>query len=192
MISSAPARRRDAAATRAELLDAARTCFAEHGYAATTLRQVAAAVGVNPALVIRYFGGKEQLFLEVLGPRPQIADTAEVPLDQLGAELVRRAMLQLRSTQDGSRLLALLHSQSNELGLSRLRQMIVKDFAHDLASRLQGPDAKARAVLIGAQLLGLSIVTAVFVEPDDALMPIEDVVAMYGPGVQALISPQVV
>ncbi|MEO9221409.1 MAG: TetR family transcriptional regulator [Mycobacteriaceae bacterium] len=182
-----PTRRRDAAATRAELLTAARDRFAEQGYGATTLRQVASDVGVNPALVIRYFGSKEALFGEVVGPRADFAAGADVPVQQLGAELVRRALVQLRSAHSGSGLLALLHSQSSELGLSRLREIIIADFAHNLADRLSGPDAKARAVLIGAQLLGLSMVTELFSEPGDTPMPIEDVVAIYGPGVQALV-----
>ncbi|MGZ4520799.1 MAG: TetR family transcriptional regulator [Mycobacteriaceae bacterium] len=188
ILGRSPIRRRNAAATRAELLAAARALFAEHGYETTTLRQVAGEVGVNPALVIRYFGSKEELFLEVLGPRLSIGDVADVPLEDLGAELVRRALVKLRSSHSGSGLLALLHSQSNELGLSRLRDVIVRDFAHELGSRLSGSDAKARAVLIGAQLLGLSIVTELFLRPEDELMPIDEVVAIYGPGVQALVN----
>jgi len=182
------ARRRDAAVTRTELLNAARDRFAEQGYESTTLRQVASDVGVNPALVNRYFGNKEALFGEVVGPRADFAEVADVPVEQLGAELVRRALMQLRSAHSGSGLLALVHSQSSELGLSRLREIIVSEFAHNLADRLSGPDPKARAVLIGAQLLGLSMVTELFSEPGDTPMPIEDVVAIYGPGVQALVS----
>ncbi|WP_127784502.1 TetR/AcrR family transcriptional regulator [Rhodococcus sp. X156] len=185
--TSTPPRRRDAAATREELLTAARARFAEQGYGGTTLRQVAGDVGVNPALVIRYFDSKERLFVEALGPRPHFGDVTDVPLDRLGPELVRRAIVELRSGQSGESLLALLHSQSTELGMSRLRTVIVEDFADVLGARLPGAQARARAVLVGAQLLGLSLVTEVFRRPGDALMPIEEVVAMYGPAVQALI-----
>jgi len=127
------ARRRDAAVTRTELLNAARDRFAEQGYESTTLRQVASDVGVNPALVNRYFGNKEALFGEVVGPRADFVEVADVPVEQLGAELVRRALVQLRSAHSGSGLLALLHSQSSELGLSRLREIIVSELAHNLA-----------------------------------------------------------
>jgi AcrR family transcriptional regulator len=62
-----PLRRRDAAATRRALLAAARRQIAEHGFAGTTTRDVAAAAGVNQALVYRYFGSKEKLLAEAAG-----------------------------------------------------------------------------------------------------------------------------
>jgi AcrR family transcriptional regulator len=51
---------------REQLLDAAETRFADHGYAATSLRSVAEAVGVNAALLHYYFGSKHDLMLAVL------------------------------------------------------------------------------------------------------------------------------
>ena len=48
--------------TRADILSAARSRFAAEGYERTTLRAVAADVGVDAALVIRYFGSKQELF----------------------------------------------------------------------------------------------------------------------------------
>lgn len=55
-------RPRNAAQTRADILAAARRRFATEGYEGTTLRAVAADVGVDAALVIRYFGSKKDLF----------------------------------------------------------------------------------------------------------------------------------
>lgn len=55
--------------TRDELLDAATRAFAAHGVAATTLRDVAAAVHATPALVHYYFGGKAALVDAVVGER---------------------------------------------------------------------------------------------------------------------------
>lgn len=53
-------RRRNASQTRADILSAARRRFAAEGYEGTTLRAIAADVGVDAALVIRYFGSKHQ------------------------------------------------------------------------------------------------------------------------------------
>jgi AcrR family transcriptional regulator len=58
-------RRPGPTSTRAQILATAASCFAEAGYDATSLRRVAADAGVDPALVRRFFGGKEQLFTEV-------------------------------------------------------------------------------------------------------------------------------
>src|ERR1700675_1690869 len=55
-------RPRNAAQTRADILAAARHRFATDGFERTTLRAIAADVGVDAALVIRYFGSKQDLF----------------------------------------------------------------------------------------------------------------------------------
>src|ERR1700756_2980179 len=55
-------RPRNAAQTRSDILSAARRRFATEGFERTTLRAIAADVGVDAALVIRYFGSKQDLF----------------------------------------------------------------------------------------------------------------------------------
>ena len=59
-------RRPGAPDTRAAILAAARSRFAEHGYAGTTIRAVATDAGVDAALVHHYFGTKDELFLAAL------------------------------------------------------------------------------------------------------------------------------
>lgn len=59
-------RRRDADRTRRDLLAAASELFAANGYSGTTLRQIGARAGVDPALIVRYFGGKTALFIAAL------------------------------------------------------------------------------------------------------------------------------
>src|SRR6195952_65718 len=58
----ATTRARNAEGTRADILAAARKRFGDEGYERTTLRAVAGDVGVDAALVIRYFGSKQDLF----------------------------------------------------------------------------------------------------------------------------------
>src|ERR1700761_2380065 len=62
----APPRRRDAEATRAAILEAAKVQFAASGYDRAALRDIAAEAGADVALIKRYFGGKEGLFTEAL------------------------------------------------------------------------------------------------------------------------------
>ncbi|MCU1676576.1 MAG: hypothetical protein JWM93_1334 [Frankiales bacterium] len=59
-------RRRDAARTRAALLESAKTLFGERGYEGTTVREVAERAGVDPTLIARYFGSKAALYVETL------------------------------------------------------------------------------------------------------------------------------
>ena len=63
---SATPRRRDAQATRAAILEAAKAQFARGGYDRVSLREIAAEAGADVALIKRYFGGKEALFTEAL------------------------------------------------------------------------------------------------------------------------------
>ncbi len=55
-------RPRNAAQTRVDILDSARRRFAAEGYDRTTLRAIASDVGVDAAMVTRYFGSKQDLF----------------------------------------------------------------------------------------------------------------------------------
>jgi AcrR family transcriptional regulator len=59
-------RRPGEAVTRQAIIEAARTCFLEQGYTATTIRAVARHAGVDPALVYHYFGDKPGLFVALL------------------------------------------------------------------------------------------------------------------------------
>jgi AcrR family transcriptional regulator len=63
---SAAPRKRDAEATRAAILEAAKAQFALLGYDRAVLRDIAREAGIDVALVKRYFGGKEALFTEAL------------------------------------------------------------------------------------------------------------------------------
>src|SRR5438445_6310229 len=56
-------------ATKGKILDAAESLFMEHGFEATSLRQITAAASVNLAAVNYHFGGKEELFQAVLTRR---------------------------------------------------------------------------------------------------------------------------
>ncbi|SBN64790.1 transcriptional regulator, TetR family [Curtobacterium sp. 9128] len=55
-----------AAERRAMILDAARDLFGRQGYHGTTTDQIAKAAGISQPYVVRMFGAKETLFLEVL------------------------------------------------------------------------------------------------------------------------------
>lgn len=60
---------RDAKDTKDRIMDAAEALFLDHGFEATSLRQITAAAGVNLAAVNYHFGSKEELFQAVLTRR---------------------------------------------------------------------------------------------------------------------------
>ena len=63
---------------RAAILDAAEALFARHGFYGVTVRQVAAEVGVDTALVHYYFGAKRELFDAVFARRAEILNQARM------------------------------------------------------------------------------------------------------------------
>jgi len=105
--ADAPVRRRDSAATRQALLDAARELFGAHGFDQTTLRDVGERAGVDASLIARYFGNKVALYLAAMAAdAPPLFDVSG-PLsvegfvnsslgraDIVGAGPITRAILQ--------------------------------------------------------------------------------------------------
>lgn len=77
--------------TRDVVLQASRQLFGERGYAAVTIREIAVAAGVSPAMVMKVGGSKEQLHADAtpLEPEPLPRD---IPLEGLGEVLVRRVL----------------------------------------------------------------------------------------------------
>lgn len=82
--------------TRQAILDAALDLFAEKGFFGTSLRDVAAAVGVRESALYNYFPGKDALFDAILSAQQdsrleQLAPLADGPIDDGRAVLLRLA-----------------------------------------------------------------------------------------------------
>jgi AcrR family transcriptional regulator len=141
--------------TRDALLTAARRGFATRGYDATALRDVAAEAGVDPALVIHYFGTKEGLFTAATGLPDGLPGLLQnltaLPLHDFAQALVR-AYLQLIDS-DGSRnaILALVRAAvSNEKAAATLRQFLTAELLPVIERLTSHPDAQLRASLVAA------------------------------------------
>lgn len=65
-MTAAAKRTRDAAQTRADILDAAFVQFADKGLAGARVEEIAAAIGITKATLYHYFPGKDDLYLAVL------------------------------------------------------------------------------------------------------------------------------
>ncbi|MEU5870631.1 TetR family transcriptional regulator [Glycomyces sp. NPDC047369] len=159
-------KRRDRAATRSALLDAARRRFAEHGFDGTGVREIAADAGVDATLIFRYFGSKQDLFDAAL--------TTDVPegLGERAAGPVEftDALLEVvlgDPAGDGGEhpLLLMLRSAGRPEVRARLHEEVCDGYLADLAARFDGEDAALRAELVGALLLGLGVMRAVVGSP---------------------------
>lgn len=158
-------RPRDASETRRLLLEAARSRFASNGYTATTVRQIADDVGVNVALINRYFESKEGLFEACLASAARaLGESAEEvsDLSQL-AEAISRHVTDAR-LERGLRpaLLVLLRSSGDERA-EQVRVTTLGSYGERLAA-LAGwtgepgsEDVLLRAQLVLATAIGIVV-----------------------------------
>jgi len=183
-------RPRDATATRAALLQAARGRFVRLGYDATTTRDVAADAGVNPALIKRYFGSKEGLFKAALAAAPRgLSGAEEFPRDP--AALAEALSTQLSADawpEFGEHpVLMLLRASGNEQ-VDDLRRRALADISRrvlEASGHLPGTDDERllRAELVVALGVGVAIVrSAVGLQPlrdataEDLIGPLREIV----------------
>jgi AcrR family transcriptional regulator len=150
------ARPRHAEETRATLLAAARLRFARDGYEATNLRDIAADVGVNVALIPRYFGSKEELFQTVIAfDHNRIAQALQGPPEHLAEHLLNNVLVD-PAGPDHDLFVTLLRSSDYPPAAEYLRHLLAL-LSANLAPHMAGPDANLRADLVTAFLTGIVV-----------------------------------
>lgn len=156
------ARPRDAPRTRAEILAAARAQFARDGFDRVTIRSVAAEVGVDPAMVMRYFTNKAGLFAEAVRLEIVLPDLTGLGPDEVADALVNR-FFELYDERDT--LLALLRSAATSpVAAERMLEVLLEQAAPALAAAAVDRPAE-RAALVGSQILGFAFVRYVLGAP---------------------------
>lgn len=105
---AAPRQLLDRAARREVILVAAATAFAEKGFAATSMHDVAAAAGITKLIVYRHFSSKQELYdavLERVSDRAREVFLAGLQAGQPGSGAVRALLTVAREDTDGFALL---------------------------------------------------------------------------------------
>jgi len=149
-----PTKPRDGEATKASILNAAQAQFGEHGFERTTIRSVAAAAAVDPALVMHYFGNKAGLFAAATRLDIRFPDLSGVAPEDVAAVVI--PMFVEVWGPDGSFLPLLRAAATNKLAADALLKVFGTQVAPALAAVV--PDRPAeRAALVGAQLLGVAV-----------------------------------
>src|ERR1700759_3152139 len=145
---------RDGQATRAAILDIARSQFGSHGFERTTIRSVASAAEVDPALVMHYFGSKAALFAAASEFEINFPDLSGVEPHRV-ADVVVPMFVDAWGPR-GALLPLLRAAATNRTAADALLKVFVSQVAPALASIT--PDrAPERAALVGSQLLGLAV-----------------------------------
>lgn len=149
-------RPRNAAATRVAILTAASDRFLHASYDLVGLREIAADARVDPALISRYFGSKEDLFVAVIEELGDCSDLIDGSRDDFGV----RAARQLLFTDDGSKLTWLslmVHAASSPRAGEILRRTSAERFFQPLSDWIGGANAEPKAHLIASLLMGLVV-----------------------------------
>jgi AcrR family transcriptional regulator len=174
--------------TQRSIAQHAHDLFREHGYTATSIRDIASAAHVDPSIVMRHFHSKAELFMRALGFDTHFAPEVDGPLGAIGEALIeyltapehadmRRAFVVMVRASD--------HAEIRDDLTEIMRRLLVQR----LTPRLEGPDPEMRAWLVSAQLIG-------FIQNWDAVaggVVTEDarrrLIRYYGAAVQQLVTP---
>ncbi|MEB4208533.1 TetR family transcriptional regulator [Mycobacterium sp. 94-17] len=176
----------------AQIAAAARDEFAEHGWAGTTIRAVARAADVDPALVYHYFGSKEGLLDAATNPPPKfLDDVAKVwtaPRDRLGAALITLLLATWADDEVGPILRAILQTAAHEPSTrDKLRRIVegslmgISELGSDERDRL------IRSGLVSSQMMGFALMRYVWKIEPVASMPDAEAIAAIAPNLQRYV-----
>jgi AcrR family transcriptional regulator len=191
-------RRPGTSTTRQAILEAARARFASDGFAATTVRRVAADAGVNASLVMQFFRSKNELFAAVMSISPdalaRFSTAFDGPGEHLGERVVRAFFDAWEGgSQDSEPLMAMLRGAIvNEQASAQLREFIQARLLDGVKSRTSGgndgDDAAVRAGLASSMLVGLVVGRRIVGVPTLANVDLETLVALVAPAIQSVLT----
>jgi len=177
--------------TRDAIETAARELFSSNGFERTTVRDIGARAGIDPSMIIRYFGSKDALFARVAKPDLRLPDLNGVASSGIGEAMVRHFLEQWEGEQAGRGLPVLLRSAaSNEEAAERLRD-IFRVQVFPAIARVGPPEtAVVRAGLVASQLLGLAVARYVLRLPPMVAMPADVIIRCIGETIQRYATGQ--
>lgn len=188
-----PGRPAGASDTRERILTSARELFAQNGIDKTSIRAIAAAAGVDPALVHHYYGTKQQLFaaaihvpidpVQVLGP---LRDT---PVEKLGHTLPS-LLLPLWDSEVGKGLIATIRSLLAGSEVSLLRSFLQDVIGAEVGTRVDDPPGtgRIRVQFVASQLVGVVMARYILELDPFKSLPIEQIVETIGPNLQRYLT----
>ena len=188
-----PGRRPGDSRTREDILAAARASFAEVGYDRATIRGIAAAARVDPALVLHYFGSKDELFGAALQipvePGEVLRRVMADDVADMGPTMVRSFLEAWEPEESRTPLVAMVRSaMTNETAMTLVREYLGRRVFGPITQALGAPDAELRATLVGSQFIGLAMMRYIArIEPLTSAS-VDELVAAIGPTMQRYLT----
>ncbi|MFI6085303.1 TetR family transcriptional regulator [Streptomyces sp. NPDC051217] len=178
---------------RERILEAARTEFAERGFDKTSVRGIAKAAQVDPALVHHYFGTKEEVFgaaIEVsFEPAMVLPALLSGGKDGIGERLARYFIGVWENPASRAPLLAIIRSAvTNEAAAALLRKFVLRRLLERIAVELDVPDPTLRAELAASHMIGIAILRYVIKAEPLASVDTDEIVRLVAPTLQRYLT----
>jgi AcrR family transcriptional regulator len=188
-----PGRPTGSSGTRNRILTSARELFARNGIGNTSIRAVAAAAGVDSALVHHYFGTKERLFAAAvhipIDPMDVIGALREVPVGELGYRLPSM-LLPLWDSEIGAGFIAALRSLLAGSEVNLFRSFIQDVIAVEVGTRVDDPPGSGviRIQFVASQLVGVVMARYILQLEPFASLPAEQIAKTIAPNLQRYLT----
>jgi AcrR family transcriptional regulator len=180
--------------TRNVILNVAGRLFADAGYDKTSVRDVAAAAGVDPAMIRHYFGSKDELFRATMGWPFEPADIAARVTggerSDIGERLTRVFFEAWEQPDSRAPLLAILRgAATHDESANLVREFIQGQVYAHIAAALGMPDAELRIDLAMSQLLGIAYLRHILRVEPLASTPVDKLIERIAPIVTRHLTP---
>lgn len=179
--------------SRDRILTNARELFAHNGFDRTSIRAIAAAAGVDSALVHHYFGTKQQLFAAAIefpiDPMTVFGPIQETPVDELGLALPS-LLLPLWDSEMGSGLVATVRSLLAGSDISLVRSFVQEMITAEIAPRIDTPpgSGRIRVQFVASQLVGVVMARYIIKLEPFASLPAQQIAETIAPSLQHYLS----
>jgi AcrR family transcriptional regulator len=173
------------------ILQEARRLFAEDGFERATIRAVARRTGVDPALVMQYFGSKEGLFAAAMKGAHGGGTARTAPREEIPTAVLQDVLAKFEDTDDREAAVTLLrnfltHPEANRI----MRDEVLCSLIRDLAGTIGGTDAEVRAALLMSTVFGMALARYVLELPGLAGAGRADVERLLRPALEALVGDE--
>jgi AcrR family transcriptional regulator len=175
--------------TRERIVDVARREFGERGYDNVSVRAVATAASVDPALVYHYFGTKQRLFVAAMELPIDVQRVLPAllagPPEETGLRLAHLFVGIWEDPAARAPLLGVLRSAVTDPGAAEMiREFVLANVVGPIVAALGTPDPELRVTLIGSQVIGLALARYILkIEPLASATP-DTLVAAVAPTLQ--------
>jgi AcrR family transcriptional regulator len=178
-------RRAGSTESREKILAVARLAFPANGYAGTSLRGIARDAGVDPSLVVQYFGSKAGLFAAAVewpfDADRVAAEVHDVPPAEVGYYMARVFLEHWDRDEERNPIISSIYAAlADPAAAAMLREFITANLALPVVTRAGGDRPQLRASLLASQLIGFGLSRYVLSFEALASTPSQELVAILG------------